>query len=100
MERHPSRRLESRICIPVLSLAGLPHTVVQVVDCPTPGGTLHIEVCVDGAPGVVQCITIYGTLTHYLPLESNNNRTSHWGAPGGQTTIMLVFIAPKSNISI
>lgn len=94
MERHPSRRLETRICIPILSLAGLPHTVVQVVDCPNLGSTLHIEVCVDGVPEVVQCITIFGTLTHYLPLGSNNKRTSRGGTSGGQTTILVVFIAP------
>lgn len=36
-------------CIPVLSLTGLPHTVVKVVDFPTLKGALHTEVCVDGA---------------------------------------------------
>lgn len=52
MERHPSRRLETRLCIAILSVAGLPHTVVWVVDCPNLGGILHIEVHVDGVRGL------------------------------------------------
>lgn len=47
----------------------LPHTVVQVVDCPNLGGTLHTEVCVDDVPEAAQFITKFGTLTHYVPLE-------------------------------
>ena len=97
MERHPSRRLETRICIPILSLAGLPHTVVQVVDCPNLGSTLHIEVCVDSVPEVVQCITIFGTLTHYLPLGSNNKRTSQWGYFWRADNHLGCFHSPRSN---
>lgn len=96
MERHPSRRLETRLCIAILSVAGPPHTVVWVVDCPNLGGTLHTEVHVDGVRGLYSaCITVFGALTHYLPLGSTAKEPPSGGTSGGQTTILVVFIAPS-----